>query len=68
MHSFGDKGSIRGQRSNFRISIMPIWIAVSTVSRLKLDEKSIDGGFIGQKGFQKLKHNQTVPRDLWFCE
>ena len=65
MHSFGDKGSIRGQRSNFRISIVPIWIAVS---KLKLDEKSIGGGLIGQKGFQKLEHNQTVPRALWFCE
>ena len=65
MDIFGNKGSVRGQRSNFRISIMPIWIVVS---RLKLDEKSIGGGLIGQNGFQKLEHNQTVPRDLWFCE
>ena len=38
---------------------MPIWIAVS---RLKLDEKSIDGGLIDQIGFQKLEHYQTLPR------
>ena len=65
MHSFGDKGAIRGQRSNFRISIMTIWVAVS---RLILNKKSIGGGLIEQNGFQKLEHNQTVPRDLWFCE
>ena len=41
MLAFGDKGSIRGQRSNFRISKILIFIAIS---RLKLDEKSIGDG------------------------
>ena len=34
---FGDKGSIRGQRSNFRISSILICKAIP---KLKLDEKS----------------------------
>ena len=46
MLAFGDKGSIRGQRSNFRISSILIWIVVTT---LKLDEKSICDGFRAPK-------------------
>jgi hypothetical protein len=41
MLAFGDKGCIRGQRSNFRISSNLICIAIP---RLKLDEKSIGDG------------------------
>ena len=36
-----NKGSIRGQRSDFRISSILIFIAIS---RLKLDDKSIGDG------------------------
>ena len=46
MLAFGDKGSIRGQRSTFRISSILICIAIS---RLKLDEKSIGGDFRAPK-------------------
>ena len=42
MFTLQNKGSIRGQRSNFRISSILIWIAIPT---LKLDEKSIGYGF-----------------------
>ena len=41
MHNFGDKGSIRGQRPNFRISKILIWVVTSG---LKLAEKSIGDG------------------------
>ena len=41
MLAFGNKGSIRGQRSNFRISSILICTAIL---RLKLDEKSIGDG------------------------
>jgi hypothetical protein len=41
MLAFGDKGSIRGQRPNFRISAISIYMAIS---RLKLNEKSIGDG------------------------
>ena len=41
MLAFGDKGSIRGQRSNFRISKILIWIAISGH---KLAKKSIGDG------------------------
>ena len=46
MLAFGDKGLIRGQRSNFRISSILICIAIP---RLKLDEKSIGDGFRAPK-------------------
>ena len=41
MLSFENKGSIRGQRSNFRISKILICIVIS---RLKLAKKSIGDG------------------------
>ena len=46
MITFDNKGSIRGQRSNFRISKIIMSIAIS---RLKLDEKSIGDGFRAPK-------------------
>ena len=46
MLAFGDKGSIRGQRSNFRISSILICTAILG---LKLDEKSIGDGLIAPK-------------------
>ena len=46
MLAFGDKGSIRGQRSNFRISSILICMAIP---RLKLDEKSIGDDFTAPK-------------------
>ena len=46
MLAFGDKGYIRGQRSNFRISSNLICIAIL---RLKLHEKSISDGPIAPK-------------------
>jgi hypothetical protein len=42
MLALGDKGSIRGQRSNFRISIILICLAIP---KLKLDQKSICDDF-----------------------
>ena len=41
MLAFGDDGSIRGQRSNFRIFNILIWI---DMSRLKLPKISIGDG------------------------
>jgi hypothetical protein len=38
MLAFGDKGSVRGKRSNFRISAILICM---TISKLKLAKKSI---------------------------
>jgi hypothetical protein len=46
MLAFGDKGSLRGQRSNFRISAISICMAIS---RLKLNEKSIGDGPMAPK-------------------
>jgi hypothetical protein len=46
MLAFRDKGYLRGQRSNFRISSILICIAIS---RLKLYEKSIGDGSIAPK-------------------
>jgi hypothetical protein len=46
MITFENKGSIRGRRSNFRISSILIRTAIS---RLKLDEKSIGDGFRAPK-------------------
>ena len=46
MITFENKGSIRGRRSNFRISSILICIAIP---RLKLDEKSIGDGPIAPK-------------------
>ena len=46
MLTFENKGSIRGQRSNFRISSIFIYIAVP---RLKLDGKSIGDDFRAPK-------------------
>ena len=46
MLAFGDKGSIRGQRSDFRNSSILICIAIP---RLKLDEKSIVDDFRAPK-------------------
>ena len=43
---FGDKGYIRVQRSNFRISLILICTAIP---KLKLDEKSIGDGFRAPK-------------------
>ena len=41
MLTYGNKGYIRGQKSNFRISKIPILI---DISRLKLPKKSIGDG------------------------
>jgi hypothetical protein len=46
MITFDNKGSIRGQRSNFRICSILICTAIP---RLKLDEKSIGDGFRAPK-------------------
>ena len=46
MLALGDKGSIKGKRSNFRISKILIFIAIYT---LKLHEKSIGDSPRAQK-------------------